>query len=189
MIAMWIQEYREANGMELDDFARAVNRYGHTKMIPRMICTITDTLIHMLERDKNCVTHPIIANAIAEYCGATPEQRDMIVAPAHKGNWEPRKRAAYAKQCEVRFNNCQNGARPVVKVDRHGNVVAAYESVTEAARREQMNEDNIRKRCKRRIKQDITLDMPYTYRYQEEWKDMNREEQLRDILSNGEILG
>ena len=75
---MWIDEYRSAHGMELDEFARAVNAYGR-KMVPPLVCTITDELIHMLERVKGCVTHPIIANAIAEYCGATPEVRSWTV--------------------------------------------------------------------------------------------------------------
>ena len=183
---MWIQEYREAHGMELDDFARAVNRHGRG-MTPRLICTVTDELIHLLEIGG--VTHPKIANAIAECCGATVEQRDMIVSQSHKGEWEPRQKAQYARRGGFNYNNCASGAKPVVKVDRHGNVVAAYESLVEASRHEQMNEDNIRKRCKRRLKQEITLDMPFTFRYQDEWLSMSMEEQLRDILACGEILG
>lgn len=184
---MWIQDYREANGLELDDFARKVNQYGRRQMTQPLVCTITDELIHLLE--IGAVTHPMIANAIAEYCGATVEQRDMLVNEIHRGEWEPNTKVQYIQPRELSFNNCKSGAKPVVKVDRHGNVIAAYESVVDAARHEDMNEDNIRNRCKHRVKQDITLEFPFTFRYQDEWLAMSREEQLRDILSNGEIMG
>lgn len=187
VIATWIREYRTKQGLELDDFARAVNRYGR-KMNPPLTCTITDTLMHMLE--IGAVTHPMIANAIAEYCEATPEQRDMIVAEIHRGKWEPHQKVEYAKSTVSWFNNSPCGAKPVVKVDLHGNVIAAYESVVDAARHEDMNADNIRRRCKRRRKQEITLSEPYTFRYQSEWVQMSKKEQLRDILaSTGEIVG
>ena len=175
--------------MELDDFARAVNRYGHTKMVPRMVCTISDTLIHMLESTKGCVTHPVIANAIAEYCDATPEQRDMIVAKEHRGRWKPRQGVVCARPPMVRFNNAPNGAKPIVKVDINGNVLMAYESCAAAARRESHNEDWIRSRCKRKGRIDFTSMMPYTFRYQDEWLDMSREEQLEDIHSRTEYMG
>lgn len=185
---MWISEYREAHGMELDDFARAVNRYGHRRMIPRMVCTITDTLVHMLESDKNCVTHPVIANAIAEYCGATPQQRDMIVAEVHRGDWKPRQGVKYARPSQSMFNNVPNGAKPVVKIGMSGNVLAAYESVADAARKELHSEDFIRKCCQRRAKGDMILAVPYTFRFQSEWVAMTREGQLMDIQRHGEVM-
>lgn len=181
---MWIDEYRSAHGMELDEFARAVNAYGR-KMVPPLVCTITDELIHMLERVKGCVTHPIIANAIAEYCWATPDQRDVIVAEIHRGNWEPRQRVEYAKPVEVSFNNVPSGAKPVVKINVLGEVIASYESVSDAERREPNNGDYIRKRCKRKVEREF-WSTPYTYRYQEEWAAMNREEQLQDIIRDTE---
>ena len=61
---MWIRDWREAHGMELDDFERAVNRYGHERMNPRLTCYITDYLVHMIE--VGAITHPRIANAIAD---------------------------------------------------------------------------------------------------------------------------
>ena len=184
---MWIEDYRTANGMELDEFARAVNKYGHTEATPTLICTITDTLVHLLEIGS--ITHPRIANVIAEFCGASAEQRDMIVHKDHHGEWQPNQPVALANPCAVRFNNSQSGAKPVVKINISGNVVAAYESVVEAARHEDVNEHNIRSRCKRRAKHELTVDHPYTFRYQAEWIAMSREEQLKDIYADGEIVG
>ena len=159
--------------MELDEFAREVNKSAE------LVCTITDQLIHILEIGG--VTHPRIANAIAEYCGATAEQRDMIVNEMHKGEYV---------QERVWFNNSINSAKAVVKVNLQGVVIQTYESVVETARHEQMNEDTIRKRCKRRIKSELSLEVPFTFRYKSEWDAMTREEQLRDIFaSTGEIVG
>ena len=169
----WIREYREAHGLELDEFAREVNKSAE------LVCTITDQLIHILEIGG--VTHPRIANAIAEYCGATAKQRDMIVNEMHKGEYV---------QERVWFNNAISGAKAVVKVNLQGVVIQTYESVVETARHEQMNEDTIRKRCKHRIKSELSLEVPFTFRYKSEWDAMTREEQLKDIFaSTGEIVG
>ena len=189
MTGVWIQEYRTAIGMELDEFARAVNAYGR-RMNPPLVCTISDTLIHMLERVKNCVTHPNIANAIAGYCGATQEQRDMIVAPIHKGTWSLNRFIRNADNDDGETSKLiPNGSRAVYKISMSGEVLAEYYSIAEAARNEKPNEDNIRNRCKRRSQVDFTPDTPYTYRYKDEWQSMSREEQLRDIMEKGEILG
>lgn len=83
---MWITDYREREGLELYQLQQRVNSYIH-KMSNPIEATISGELIHMLEVDKNAVTHPRIANAIAIMCDATPEQRDMIVADVHKSKW------------------------------------------------------------------------------------------------------
>ena len=159
--------------MELDEFAREVNKSAE------LVCTITDNLIHILEIGG--ITHPRIADARAKYCGATAEQRDLIVHDDHKGEYV---------QERVWFNNATNGAKAVVKVNLQGNVLEVYESVVETARHEQVNEDTIRKHCKRRIKQDMTLQRPFTFRYKAEWDKMTREEQLKDIFAtSGDIVG
>ena len=184
---MWIRDWREAHGMELDDFARAVNRYGHERMKPRLTCYITDYLVHMIE--VGAITHPRIANAIAEYCGATAEQRDMLVNEEHRGEWKPgQHEVRYVKKSASRFNNCQNGAKPVVKVDVNGEVIASYESLNAASRYERLCEDNIRDRCKRRARREMTADAPYTFRYQSEWLTMSMEERMRDIMPKGDAM-
>lgn len=83
---MWITDCRERMGLELYQLQQRVNSYIH-KMSNPIEATISGELIHMLEVDKNAVTHPRIANAIAIMCDATQEQRDMIVADIHKGKW------------------------------------------------------------------------------------------------------
>jgi len=181
---MWIREYREANGMELDDFARAVNAYGR-RMVPPLVCTVTDQLIHMLECVSKCVTHPNIADAIAGYCGATPEQRDSIVAPIHRGTWS----LSRVVLCESDAQYVQKNFRPVFKISMSGEILAAYDSIAEAARKEKPNEDVIRKRCKRASTADFTREMPYTWRYKSEWLAMSRADQLKDIMAKGEVIG
>ena len=83
---MWITDYRERMGLELYQLQQRVNSFVHETSNP-IEATISGELIHMLEVDKNAVTHPRIANAIAIMCDATQEQRDMIVADIHKGKW------------------------------------------------------------------------------------------------------
>jgi hypothetical protein len=81
---MWITDYREREGLELYQLQQRVNSFIH-KMSNPIEATISGELIHMLEVDKNAVTHPRIANAIAIMCDATQEQRDMIVADVQQG--------------------------------------------------------------------------------------------------------
>lgn len=85
---MWITDYRENAGLELWQFQQRVNMYGK-KLENPFQGVISERLIHMLEVDENAVTHPRIADAIAVLCGATSEQRDMIVADIHKGQYSP----------------------------------------------------------------------------------------------------
>lgn len=69
----WITAYREKMQIDRQRFAR------------RTGCS--ERLIFMLEQGQ--VTHPIIADRIAEICGATAAQRDSIVHEKHWGEWQP----------------------------------------------------------------------------------------------------
>ena len=55
--------------------------------------------------------------------------------------------------------------KPVVKVDRKGNVVEFYSSVREAAKKNYASPKYIQNRCKRRVKDRYDAD-GYTYRYE-----------------------
>lgn len=70
----WITAYREKMQIDRLRFAR------------RARCS--ERLIFMLEEGQE-ITHPIIANRIAETCGATAAQRDSIVHEKHRGEWQP----------------------------------------------------------------------------------------------------
>lgn len=177
---MWIEDYRRREGLELYELARKLNKYRR-EHYPEQCGTITDSLLYMLERDKNAVTHPLIANVIAEVCGATVEQRDMIVADIHKGTWEPEKETPVLRPKRVPI-----GAKPVVKIDRNRNIVGWFESVADASRRDGHNETVVRNRCKHRANYEFNSLFPYTYRYEDEWLKMTEEERIEDL--GGEII-
>lgn len=168
---MWIEDYRTANDLELDEFARRVNHVGR-RMRPPLMGTVSDTLVHMLERSKTPRTHPRIADAIAAVCGATEEQRDSIVDKKHHGTMV--KVSILAKPAETQRDYA------VVKLDANGDVVARYSTFQTAEKCERLSADAIRERCKRRIKNEF---MPYsfTFRYEREWDKMTAEERQADV--------
>lgn len=61
----------------------------------------------------------------------------------------------------TRSGNC----RPVMKIDRAGNVVAFYRSAAEAARANYVSESSMRAHCGRKTKDIYSLD-GYEYRYE-----------------------
>lgn len=168
---MWIEDYRTANDLELDEFARRVNQVGR-RMKPPLWGTVADTLIYALERNKVPRTHPRIADAIAAVCGATEEQRDSIVDKKHHGTMV--RVSILAKPAGTQRDYA------VVKLDANGDVVARYSTFQTAEKCERLSADAIRERCKRRIKNEF---MPYsfTFRYEREWDRMTAEERQADI--------
>lgn len=180
---MWIQEYREREKLELWQFQQRVNTYGQNIEKP-FFGVISADLIHMLEVDKNAVTHPRIADAIATLCNATPEQRDMIVAECHKCEWngptddeleiarETNEKlfvkgidyhqiatASSTSTCQEpkhKFSTASN-KRPVVKIDVCGYVVKRYDSTKEAAESEHLERSAIKCRCQRKIKREFSI--------------------------------
>ena len=178
---MWIDEYREKYGLELDDMARRVNVAGR-KMRPRLPCTVTDTLIHILECSKTPRTHPRIADAIAIACGATAEQRDSIVDEKHRGTFDPSKynHIARAKESPAASKRTPHGERGVVKINREGMVVRRYPSLAMTEYYEDMTCESIRARCRRRVGGELER-WAYTYRYADEWDKMSRAERLKDL--------
>lgn len=183
---MWIDEYREKNGLELDDFARRVNWVGR-KMNPPLWGTVSDTLIHFLERSSSPRTHPRIADAIATACHATPEQRDTIVDKEHRGTWKMQQLfTTTMTPVEKNVNTHKPGyERPIVKIDVQGRVVARYTSLTAAENCEDLGRDSIRVRCKREVKSEFN-GRKYTFRFAEEWDKMTNEQKLEDLC--GEVL-
>lgn len=169
---MWIEDYRKANNLELDEFARRVNQVGR-KMRPPLYGTVTDTLIHVIECSRTPRTHPRIADAIAAVCGATEEQRDSIVDKSHHGTM-------------VKVSVVASGIghvsreKAIVKIDPDGNVVARYINLITAEKCEKYTRDSIRERCKRQIKNEF-YPFPYTYRFEREWEAMTEQERQDDI--------
>ena len=171
---MWIEDYREAKGLELDDFARRVNQIGR-KMRPPLRGTVSDTLIYMLERAKVPRTHPRIAAAIATVCRATPEQYDSIVSDAHRGTWEYRDVSRNTATCIKKYED------KVVKIDDSARIVQRYVSIQNAAYCNDLSSDTVKARCEHKLKREFSASCPFTYRYAREWDKMTPEQKLKDI--------
>lgn len=107
---------------------------------------------------------PSVSKMVADYfMGGTPPgmmrvHRNWLKADNAKENivFRPRGKSG------ARPGNC----RPVLKVDRAGNVVAIYRSTVEAAKKNHISQAAIGKRCLRRIKDPYRLD-GYNYIYEE----------------------
>ena len=206
---MWLRQFRQSVGLELDEFARVVNTYRRLAQQP-VNGIVSNTLIHILEVDEKAVTHPNLANAIATVCGATAEQRDRIVAKEHRGKWKPNKneRALVNKaiwKVTGRFPSSTNTGtsdkqtgdktpgrtgnraympqRTIAKIDMKGNIIETYDTAVKAGNANNIGEKYVRNRCKRRAC-DISKYGPklgFTFRYLDEWKNLTAEQRIADL--------
>lgn len=199
---MWIREYRERIGLELDELARVVNLYRRYAGEP-INGFVSNALIHLLEVNEHTVTHPVLANAIATVCGATSEERDSIVHKSNRGTWVPDEtrtrfveraltkvmgahpeKPPQVKPVQVQPNvNLGYGPRPVVKLDRTGNTIQRYESIGSAARDNGLDQKWVRRRCDHRIRNPEAMFTPsgHTFRYAAIWDQMSQTQKLNDI--------
>lgn len=178
---MWIDEYRRAHGLEWFELA--------------WMCDCGEFLLYMIDRCK-WVTHPVIADRIAEVCGATPEQRDQIVPERHRGTWAmPAKpyrregvmpspthglRAQTVEEMLAQQAAIEPARRAVVRVDRDGAELDRYDSVQEATLVSGKLQGYIVDRCRRRIKQEFRRG-PDTFRWADEWDTMNAAQRADDL--------
>lgn len=175
---MWIEDYRMANNLELDQMAHRVNLVGRKILEPPLECIVSDTLIHILERSKTPRTHPRIADAIAIACNATQEQRDSIVDERHKGTWVPvlTKDDWRDKPITPRVG----GAREVVRVDAKGRIMNRYKSIEQASKATGMGTKRIYKRCNRKLLNEFDV-CDWTFRYANEWDKMTMTARLKNL--------
>lgn len=171
---MWIEDFRRANGYTRQQFSTALRAMAHRRRL-RTVCP--PNLIYMLETRPGCVTHPNIANLIAEATGATPEQRDSIVHKKHRGKWKPPRIAPLKRNAkpapapapqpaftpieasESEPDACiAYNARPVAIIDREGNVLHRYSSVHDAALAANVAEACVYRRCQGAIKIEYEWD-------------------------------
>ena len=187
---MWIREFREAHGLDVDELARRVRMVADTKAMRRgrdFPVNCSAELIYKLETSATPRTHPHIADVIAAACGATAEQRDSIVDKSHRGTWRGDGRpkaldfAAPALTKRAAPDRSYGKTRTIVKIDPEGRVVERYISVTQAARRNFMSDEFVDWRCVRNVKSEFAP-MGYSFRYAEEWDRMKPEERTKDLL-------
>lgn len=211
---MWIEEFRERHGLDRWEFARRVRVLGAMKRPGRPI-GCSEKLVYYLEMMKAPRTHPTIANLIAEACGATPEERDMIVDPKWRGTWKgdgvpkilnmavAKRRRMTAKVALplpgkdlelIRMDTTGSGAihfpkgKAVVKIDTEGRVVARYASMTHAAVENNQSLDMVAARVNREILREFAL-CGWTYRLASEWdmmSDVARRMDLQRVRRSGD---
>lgn len=196
----WIQEYRESIGMNRVQFARAITEQLGGSGDRRV--TVPATLIRMLEEWPRCVTHPKIANVIARACGATPEQRDMIVHKRHRGKWhgvsgpqvvydlpKSRRPRPIIKAEPVPGDKYAHNLKSVVIIDRMGNEVKRCASGKEAAEFMGLSSTTVYSRCAHATPLEFTLHHPYTCRYAQEWDRLTATAKAASVRRSLELAG
>ena len=191
---MWITEYREKLGMNTEAFAHALSVMGAQCRKP---VRVSEPLLLILENRNGAVTHPRIANLIARACGATPDQRDMIVHPKHRGRWHgvdaPKMEAQIEKMQEKKKHpwsekptvvqmpsSAKRHLRGVVMINRYAEIEKRFESAVNAAARMGLSETAVKNRCNRTVICEFEH-RSATFRWADEWSAMSRTEQLDDI--------
>jgi len=175
-------------GLSREAFARAVTwqlggRGGDA-------LTVTGALIGILEDRNGAITHPRLADLIAAACGATVEQRDGIVHKKHRGAWPgvdgPRliRGGQAAKRAEPTEHKGGN-VRKVVVLDRTGEVVRRFDTLTEAAAFIGISRSGVSQRCRRIVPYEWQTGNLNTARYADEWDAMTPEQRLEDLRRAG----
>ena len=198
---MWIREFREREGLELYQLQQRVNYYSRISPEP-LQGMVSAELLHRLEIEDCCVTHPRIANVIAAVCGATAKQRDMIVSLEHRGEWKPTEATRMLARKANRITDNSNVSRnelndmlpvnrqAVYKIDICGNIIEYFESTTAASLAEGISTNAIKNRCRRVVVQEFGkykgmdgsyVQRKYTFRYKNEWDNMTREQRIADV--------
>ena len=138
----------------------------------------SEQLLWMLMNEHGCVTHPNIANAIADYMCATQAERDSIVAPKHRGTWTPRP----GRISEDRERGGSWNSKGVVALDRLGQVIARFPTIKAAARHAGCSPSAISYKCnKMHAHGDEFKQFGMAFRFEADWELMSPEEQLLDI--------
>lgn len=138
----------------------------------------SEHLIWILMNQDNGMTHPNIANAIAEFMGATAEQRDSIVHSKYRGTWQPNDKSESKRGKHYGIWN----ASPVVAVNRRGNIIKRFSSMKSAARYMNCSPYMVHSRCNRTYLEKDEFDpIGVTFRLEAEWSNMTQQERFEDI--------
>lgn len=187
---MWLSDFRKQFGLELETLGYYIRQEGQ-KRDPAL--RVSDELLYKLETLEGFRTVPKLADLIAEVCGATAEQRDQLVLEQYRGTWKPKKGARaqptmaapappLQKPREGRKGPTAAEARrkPVVCVDRLGDVLARYVSIENAAAETGLSRDAIAVRVSRKITANEFQLCGTTFRFEEEWKTMGPQQRIKD---------
>jgi hypothetical protein len=199
---MWLSDFRKQFGLELETLGYYIRQDGAKRNPP---LRVSDELLYKLEHLKGFRTVPKLADLIAEVCGATAEQRDQLVLEQYRGTWKPkagaRAQATMAapapplqKPREGRkgLTAAEGRRKPVVCVDRLGDVLARYVSIENAAAVTGLSRDAIADRVSRKITANEFQLCGTTFRFEEEWKAMGPQQRIKDAqrtLNGRSIVG
>lgn len=200
---MWLTDYRAQYGLTLEQLGSMIRRAGRREE-PEL--WVSDLLLYRLETDPKFRTVPKLADLIAETCGATAQQRDALVLEKYRGTWKPPKRrkpvdrVPYEKpkpvapppkkpRCAAEPKPVPRTAHEVVRLNREGQELGRYASVSRAALNSLATSDQIISRCARRYKTDEFKAFGYSFRYAEEWDRMTEAEREADLGKTDGVKG
>ena len=200
---MWITDFRQQFGLELETLGYYIRQEGRKRNPP---LRVSDELLYLLENFGNFRTVPKLADLIAEVCGATAEQRDQLVLEQYRGTWKPKAgkgkgndlfRHGFAVppshkgEGKKGMTAAEARRKPVVCVDRLGDVIKRYDSIENAAAMTGLSREAISDRVNRKITANEYQLCGLTFRFAEEWGAMDAEARKRDAqrTMNGRSLG
>lgn len=162
----WLTEWMQTQQISRRQFANALH--------------VSERLIDILIDTPYGITHPKIADAIADFTGATAEQRDMLVHKRHRGKYVPgqhRQESPVKRRPPVPFR------RAVVQLNHIGEIIGEFPSIKDASEATGRTKTWINNRCLRKV-QPIISDFKlhgYTFRDAAEWRGMSKEERQADM--------
>lgn len=183
-MADWIRAYRESTGMTLGEFAAGLRAMQKRR---KAVGLISVALVELLEFRENAVTHPHFADVIAEACGASADQRDMIVPEKYRGRWKPPKKPQLLTEYRHPWKDTpavlppMNVAKAVVVVDRDGRVVARYKTINAAANHWPFTDSTISSRCNHGASCDEFEKCGVTFRFASVWGRMTPDQKAREM--------
>ena len=125
------------------------------------------------------ITHPAIANDIAEFTGATPQQRDQIVHRMHRGKWKkPKPKSEKPKKPKP-----ERKLRKVIALDKLGREIRRYASLAETAAEIGVSTTTIQRRCACDFEgiKDEFASLGMTFRYADAWDAMTDKQKMENI--------
>lgn len=162
----WLEKWRKEHQMSREMLAQQVG--------------VSEQVIWMAENQNGFKTHPLIADSIADYTGATSAQRDSIVHEKHHGTYKPNPRAKRygtggAQQARPKVQKKLPERRIIVAVNRDCVELGRYPSLVAAAEAHEIGTmQSVADRCKRKLSPRANEFLPrgVTFRYADEWDAM-----------------
>lgn len=127
--------------------------------------------VHMFREDGTRTVRPVARMVAESWMGGIPEGYCVVHRNGLKFDNDVTnlKLVPRGEACRM---SCGSKRRSVEKVDKDGNVVALYRSVTEAARKNYMTQSAVSGRCLGYVKNPWKYD-DYTYRFERCWVPKN----------------